>query len=409
MEKVAFNLTDTFNAFADRAVADFPQLEGRFSIYSAPTRTVHGSFPAEEEARLVGLQKEQVEKFLREHGDRPHGYATHDGDYSLINYLEEGTTRHNYITRNDPYEFEVRAAMEHELAHLIAPGANPQKGRSELFTECVAEAFAFIRMAQQTGSIKSLVEEACYMQANIAILKGNTTHFCIPVIREVGRLAETQDLKNLTPQQTANMAYRLAVLYAPSTQDLRAIEAAFRPTLNAFRDKSIGWEPPMFDAAIATTLAAYEAAEPYIFMAGISFLQPFADTRSDIIPATLFSAEELSTLFKGEAWEAFRTSLRQHATTTPTAAERYVQEARDMMALGTFDKNPDAEMRPALYESAANMAYLQRAQDAYAALRARQDAGAADMQGLDRDAMAARAREQADAAAAAASPSRPKI
>src|SRR4051812_5088627 len=117
------SLTEIFNAFAKKAVTDFPQLENRFAVYNAPADTLHGSFPDEDHQRLLASQQEIVADFFQKYTSKPHSFAWAGGGYNFIDYIEKGMNRHNYRTSSDPFEREVSAGMEHELAYIVAPGA----------------------------------------------------------------------------------------------------------------------------------------------------------------------------------------------------------------------------------------------------------------------------------------------
>lgn len=390
------DLTETFNAFAARAVADFPELAGKFSIYSAPTETLHGSFADEEVPRLLYMQKGQVSDFLSKNYTRPHGFATEAEGFSLINYIAEEQDRRNYIVDGGSYLREVVAAMEHELAHLVAPGALA-KGPSlqgSAFKECVAEAFTFIRQAQQFGEIDDQVARDAHIQASHMILSQDRTHFAVPVINQVARIATTHDLSALTPRETANLAFRLALQHAASSADLYKVAAAYRPVMLAYGDAKTRWKPAMFEACAEVLLKEHDEAGALIFETGRAFLEPFVNGRMDmILAADLFAADELKAMFKGPLWDRVREKI---AGEDARPVDRFRQEARDLAALGYFDRSPDDMKYPAPYASGDNQARLGRAQDIYAAALRLEETGmldgsgdveisSSDVEGLDRD------------------------
>lgn len=358
------NLGNVFNAFAAKAVADFPELKESLVIYNSRDNTLHGSFPAEEHDALLAARQKAAEDFRRTAGTRPAAYAMQENGYTYIDYLDQDLARHNYKTAQDPYERELKAQLEHELAHFIVPGAGVKTRGAIAFKESAAEAFSFLRQQQQFGAIGDQVEVTSYIMANIAVMRGDTSHFAIPVLHQLARMSDSYNLARLSPAETANAAYRAALAYEPSRDQLRALEAAFSPV----RTQHYGpkqWEPAMFETIAEITLGDHGENTALIFETGKAFLDPFLHKRTDIIPATLFTGKELEERFGGAYWDSVRERLAQAPALT--SDQQQEQTATDMMVLGKFDEDPAAKILPAVYEREDNMQRLKRAKDTFAA------------------------------------------
>jgi len=334
------DLAEIFEAFARKAVADFPQLRGRFSLYSEPTNTHHGSFDNEDiRRRLLQKQCELAFEHRAEAG-RPFAVQTDVG--YLITYpgTSDDYSRRFYTKPGTPYAEEMEIKGDHELAHLIAPGGYLDEDRCEN----IAEAFALLRRLQKNGTIREAIDISIKNTVNNFILLGETSHFYLPVLQQLGRLSASRNLTGLTPLQTANMAYRLSYLYAPSGKDIRELEKIFAPLMpgsNKTREQLV-------DDCATIMLGEHGPHSDTVFDMGRIFLQPVLHERPDI-----------NNMIRNHV------RLKRHAY----PEQRLAYEVKDMMVLGRFDKTPGSLIDPDAYQSMQNLRYLQRAADVYGAIR----------------------------------------
>ena len=372
-----FSLSDTFDAFATRSVVDFQQLDGRFVIYNSPADTLHGNFPDTQILHLLTLQQEKVTEFRRNYTTKPSAFSTIEEGYYFIDWIETDIDRRNYRTKNDPLEREINAYMAHELGHLVAPGALGRSKHNGNFLESIAEAFSFLRQQQEYGSIVDQLSVATHGAAARLALSRDTSHYNLPVLEELRRISDTYDLAalSMTPTQTANMAYRLALLYAPTSPDLRKLEEIFKPTMEAHLNSNESWNMQVYEACAAAMFEDHGEYSGKAFAAGKAFIGPLLDGRADILSHNI--TEEDLQKFSGSYWDSIRDKIKEHSQKeeTLTPEQRFKREARDMMVFGYFDKSQDEIIKPGPYEADRNMAYLQRAQDAYVAIRCLQETG----------------------------------
>ena len=348
------NLADTFNAFASKAAADFPELAPEFAIYNVPTDTLYGHFKPSQKERLLKIARKSIRRGMdRLHGAAAalHPSATGEGHYLMDVFI------------NDPAELSTNA-LEHELGHLVAPGGVSDNTN---FSECVAETFSLLYQ-QQVHPLRNQSEKSKYEAAWRLLERGDVSHFYPPVLQSLERLSTSYNLKLLTPVQTANLAYRLSFVYGLEKKELKILTEAFKPLQRGYKKLGNGFDKALFKKFAGITLQTKNKDSCLAFMAGKAFLQPLLNKRQDIV--TGWSHKDFN-IFDGTFWDSIRKKIKQRARQeeAKTPEQRLVQEAKDMKVLGRFDKDPDSKIDPLAYESAENMAYLQRATDAYIKLK----------------------------------------
>jgi hypothetical protein len=373
-----FSLTDTFNALVKKAVADFPELKGRFAIYSVPTETLHGSLENDLDRKLLlDILRNKAQEWLEK--GFPVSVSSRlnlwDEYYAMI--YRPGNCR-VHTSKNSPHKSETRATATHELGHLIAPA-----GSGRPFSEEVAEIFSIIYQQLQYSTAKEAREQidvGSTLTAKNLIVENDTDHFDLPVLQELKRILETYGAPDMpmTPVQAANFAYRLSLVYAPSEESVKQLTKYFEPANRPTLTKDLEYVPTDNEA---TYMAARKSARMLLedsgeqsslaFMTAKAFLEPYLDKRDDLLQD--WTQDELS-IFDGEFWDSVREKIaeRTRQEEPETTEQRLAHEAKDMLVFGRFDRDPDRKIDTAIYESAENMAYLHRAMKTYAALRLQQ-------------------------------------
>ena len=208
------------------------------------------------------------------------------------------------------------------------------------------------------------------------MFQGETSHFALPTIQALGKLSEAHDIKSLTPVQTANLAYRSSLLYTIPKETLQRLQEIFKPvkqtyeTRKARGEKFFSMEP--YKECARIMFEDHGKDSQTVFTVGKAFLEPYLNKREDIIH---WYYKDHFGEFNGEFWDSIREKIKQRTEQeeTKTPEQRLAQEAKDMMVLGRFDKDPNSKIDPHTYESAENMAYLDRAMNTYAAMRSMQE------------------------------------
>jgi hypothetical protein len=378
-----FSLTETLDAFAQRAVAEFPELKDRFALYCAPTDTLHGSLDDADKERFPEIMRDKVQE-VEKLGFTlsASGHHTPDEyyDYYLMIFKEQEWRVHTSI--NSPYKKEVQAIAEHELGHLVAPA-----GLDRPLSEIVAEIFSIIHQQQLYPTNRETLEQIEARNAfapRRLITRSFTSHFDLPALLELKRIAETYELPriHMTPVQAANFAYRLALFYSPSKKSMEQLKKYFEPIAKQLTE--------VFGEDVTRTNkdAIYEAAQEtaklilkdsgrqssLTFKTAKAFLKPYLDKRDDLFQD--WARDEFS-VFDGDFWDSVRDKIQERTLQeeAETTEQRLAHEARDMMVFGRFDKDSGQKIDPAAYEAKENMDYLHRARDAYTAIRYFQETG----------------------------------
>ena len=356
-----FSLTRTFNSFTKMAVKDFPELAGKFGIYHAPTDTLYGHFDPDQKEYLLEIARKQKEKdrgrTIRAVAIPPSAYG--NDSYYLTNiYADDATIA------------PLLRTLKHELGHLIAPSGNDQR-HGYNFGECVAETFSLLYQ-QQTSSLQDQIEKAKYASSIRLIQVGDISNFHLPVLLALEKLSTSYDLPgmHLTPQQSANLAYRLSLQHAPLEGELQTLGEIFKP-VKQLLEKPDG---NGYTTCAVTMLTDHGDISPLLFTAGRAHLEPLLNKREDIV--TEWESDDFC-FFDGAFWDCIREKIKDRTLKgeARTFEQDLAQEAEDMMIFGRFDKDPDSLIDPVVYESEENLAYLDRAMEAYVAIRHLQETG----------------------------------
>ncbi len=373
--KPEFDLAEVLNTFVKEALEDFPELKNELVIYHSGT--LYGRFDADQKEALlkIGACSKSAATATAFHARRSgHGHF-------VIN-----------VRRAHSELFRLQGTLRHELGHLVAPRGSFEGMHGSNFKECIADAFSVLHQLQGNDAIRKRIEYRNKSAAVCLVKKDDWTHFSSPVLKELNRLSEAYNLPDmkLTPVQTANLAYRLALLYAPARGIVFSVASAFRrggPEL--FKGK--GWDIEPYKKCACIMFEDHGHLSSLVFLAGETFLDPYLNKREDLVGWK----ESKFRVFDGEYWDSIREKIKERMLIERAAIheQRFDYEARDMMALGRFDKNPDVLIDPDAYESKENMDYLHRVMKAYAVLRQPQETSR--YLHMDQEQTIARARETA--------------
>ena len=373
MEEAAqeFSLADTFNAFAKRAVKDFPVLEGKFAIYNVPDNALYGSFNKSKRGRLQEIGQAYIKEFKpRNAGALALPPSEHGKGYYLIDYIGDPLSSASFI-------------LEHELGHLIAPGGLPDNMHTRNFNECVADTFACLRQSTDIKRMQEQIKDRMLTCSIEAIQYGHISHFQFPVLQELERLSNeyAPSMKKLTPIQTANLSYRLTLLYSTPQKDLNKLRKIFKPVMRALDNPEFS-ELDVMKEQTNIMFGDHGALSQMIYKVSRILTLDYLDKKE-------WAQKNMTPFFtkKLQARMERKDAALQKETELPK--QRLEREILDMVALGRFDKDPERLIDPARYESKKNLVYLQRAVDAYKKLRLKQPS-------LNQDEAVALARRKAE-------------
>ncbi|MCE9507155.1 MAG: hypothetical protein K8R48_02410 [Alphaproteobacteria bacterium] len=352
----ASGLTPLFNNFAKKAIQDFPKLKDKFALYSMPTDSWHGKSANDNKTDAL-LDELLIE--AENHTDVAFAYQT-SGRY-LMAYVSNHKTR-AMSSAKEPYEREILAVLEHELGHLVAPAGHSDK-HSENFGECVADTFSFIRQQQQHASIQRPLEATIWISLRDFVLHNESLHLTAPALTELLRLSQEHDLSQLTPVQSANLAYRLSLQHAYSKKQLRELEKIFEPVR-----RNTDPEAALKECA-EIMLADHGEYSPTVFTIGKTLLEPFLNQNMDILTSVMSRKKAEALKLEGKFWNDIRTKIknREAAQAKETPEQKLAREAKDLQALGHFDRQPDKIIGPKKYESKENRVHLASAREDYVA------------------------------------------
>jgi hypothetical protein len=108
---------------------------------------------------------------------------------------------------------ETAFVFDHELGHAAIPDGSYLGGENK--AECIADAYAIIRHFQRYGADSKAVDTLADGRAFMfAFKKDKAGHFTSPVVGQILARRREIDWSSLTPQQTAQLAWRFAMEYA---------------------------------------------------------------------------------------------------------------------------------------------------------------------------------------------------
>jgi len=245
------SLSDIFNHFAKDSVQRFPELKGKILFLDMNEYKVYGC--EDISAEKTGLTLKSARAFVKDYSttrkmrkdkDYPsHAIYEDKRDLSLLLYNERINPKEikNVSAKT---EKDVCYILDHELAHLaIQNGASEKRNdlHESVIGEAVADAYAQIRYYQRFGTDSEhghyIVDP--FSRAAGLVFNEDTEHFTSFMLDEIVRRKHLIDFAALTPQQTAELAWRFAMEYTPSVIVLNKVAEALKPVREAF-EKSPG-------------------------------------------------------------------------------------------------------------------------------------------------------------------------
>lgn len=125
---------------------------------------------------------------------------------------------------------DLTCALNHELGHHIVPEGHAPGLQSHL-GECAADAYALLRFIQikgTTAAADDVFKYYPYSRAS-AMAAGNYNHYTAAVVQKIDRLRKEMDVSALSPQETVDLAGKIAREYRLPDQTIAHIYFALSP------------------------------------------------------------------------------------------------------------------------------------------------------------------------------------
>ncbi|MEZ0223075.1 MAG: hypothetical protein ACAH83_00850 [Alphaproteobacteria bacterium] len=265
-------LREIFKVAVREAKESYPDLAGRFTVINLPDNVMHGrldisrtSFKSEDALR------DAVKKAIESSSKLKSSIATLNEDLCMIVYNPNPASDALFTTANMPRPMNVLAIFDHELGHLLIPDAMKTSTLSEsLFSEAAADVYAVTRNIQRFGEHAQGASVISWKRAVGFVEHGGQSHFTFFALDALAQMQEKIDFKALTPQQTLQLARRIALEHTPHENLVRNLSDAFQP----YRDtlKSHGRDTAL-KVLMEITLA--EESGYYAFRLGAQMLEKY--------------------------------------------------------------------------------------------------------------------------------------
>ena len=163
----------------------------------------------------------------RAEGNSAAAYGLPRGRCVLLTTSDRGI---NLLGRDIPAAQNIYFILDHELGHILAEHGG-RGGYGRTMHECVADSFAALRHIQRFGTATKAVEGLLLHRAQrLVSLNGerHAEHFTSFTLEKVLETKAHVDIARLTPQQTLDLATRIAVTQTPNDLIVETTTAAFK-------------------------------------------------------------------------------------------------------------------------------------------------------------------------------------
>jgi hypothetical protein len=232
-------LRDMFNAVVREAHEMFPETIGRFCILNVVDQEIHGRIWLENTGLPSYAALERIiDKEMRKTDSSP--TATLARGARIISYRSAAGSDNMFAGFDAPPEINLMAIFDHEMAHLLIPGAIGGDTLSqEIFSESAADVYAVIRSIQRFGNDSPGAKILAWARADNFITTGQAGHFTFFALKALERLQEDIDVTKLSPRESLDLARRIAAENTPSEKFVMSLKDAFAPYRRARREGGI--------------------------------------------------------------------------------------------------------------------------------------------------------------------------
>lgn len=315
--KLESSLKETFNDVVQEALQNHPRaLAGRFVFINIPEKQVIQDVSPD---KTRFRTQEQVDSFVNSVSSQivqsgSSAAALFEPRLGIKALAFTPLPFRLFTTKDQPYEMEALATVYHELGHLIAP--NAMGAQQPALAENVADIYGIFRHLQKYGDESKAIEVGSWSRAFRFVLTGQGDHFTTLSIDALPKLLEKLDVNALTPDQTANLASRIALQYTPNVDVMKNVAGSFQNVLPTIMRKR-SFEAGLKEIA-DVTLASDQAY--FTFRIGSSALKRFLDGKVnfDVETQTQLFGEQVSDYtgpikLEGEYWDGVRQKMKERS------------------------------------------------------------------------------------------------
>jgi hypothetical protein len=293
-------LREIFNREAAKAVKDFPQLDGRFIFIDAPDNIAIMHIDKEKLGIDDDYQLHRLLSKVKNSAEQMGSSMSTKLGYDQLDVMVFTPLPFKLFTGKDqPQEMEVMATFDHELGHLVVKGGF--FSQDSTLREIAADAYAVLRHIQRYGDKSEAIDRGGWRRAFDFIISGDAGHFTTLGIDEVTRLKDKLDIQAMTPQQTAELAGRIALAYTPHADVTNEAARSFEPVRTVLqRTHSI-------EAALEklAQITLSEDASYHTFKIGARCLERFLDNK-------VFKSKDGEPIaLNGKFWDEVRTRVSE--------------------------------------------------------------------------------------------------
>lgn len=145
--------------------------------------------------------------------------------------LSTGSNRISLLGKDTPAVQDIYFVLDHELGHVLAQHGGRGQA-SQTMHECVADSFSALRHMQRFGTESPAIEKLLLSRARrLVSLTGHrhSEHFTSFTLEKLLDIKSHVDVARLTPQQTLDLATRIALTHTPNDVTVIQTAKAFKP------------------------------------------------------------------------------------------------------------------------------------------------------------------------------------
>lgn len=144
--------------------------------------------------------------------------------------LSTGSKRIKLLGADTPTIQDIYFVLDHELGHVLAQHGS-RDPNSHILHECVADNFSVLRHMQRFGTDSPAPEKLLLSRAQrLVSLTGDrhSEHFTSFSLEKLLDVKNHVDIERLTPQQTLDLATRVALTHTPNDVTVIKVARAFK-------------------------------------------------------------------------------------------------------------------------------------------------------------------------------------
>jgi hypothetical protein len=296
-------LRDIFDAAIAEVHDVFPETRGRFCILNVVDQEIHGRIFLENTGlpsyaaldRIIAREMDKTD-------DSP--TATMNRGARILAYRSRAGSDYMFAGANARPEVNLMAIFDHEMAHLLVPGAiGGDTVTQEIFSESTADVYAAIRSIQRFGAESPGAEKLAWARAMNFINSGDPGHFTFFALDALGQMKDV-NFHALSPRETLDLARRIAAENTPPERLVQRLQHVFRDYRDVRRN-----DGDVAALAMLADITLDENADRNTFRVGKAVLDRF-------LAGTILIGGR-PCLLEGRYWDSVRGALWRHRDAQP--------------------------------------------------------------------------------------------